>query len=120
MAAKQTTIAEELLNAITPEPFTKVLCLLHDSRITTVEKFRENNKALMKDHWLDSSVLLSMDKEEPTPTGIFEIFGRRVGLNTADMKEKLIDWMCDEHVELANCMSIALNQSKQTLAEWLQ
>ena len=31
MATKQISIAEELLNAITPEPFTKVLCLLHDT-----------------------------------------------------------------------------------------
>ena len=28
--------------------------------------------------------------------------------------------MCDNRVELANCMSIALNQSKQTLAEWMR
>ena len=74
----------------------------------------------MKDHCLDPSVLLTTDKKEPTPIGIFELFGMCVGLNATEMKEKLIDWMCDEHTELANCMSIALNQSKQTLAEWLQ
>ena len=36
------------------------------------------------------------------------------------MKEQLIDWMCDKHIELSNCMAIALNQSKQTLAKWMQ
>ena len=32
MATKQISIAEELLNAVTPEPFMKVVCLLHDTR----------------------------------------------------------------------------------------
>ena len=41
MAAKQMSMAEELLNPITPEPFTKILCLLHDSRATTIEAFNE-------------------------------------------------------------------------------
>ena len=36
------------------------------------------------------------------------------------MKEQLIDWICDNHVDLANCMSIALNQSNQSLTAWLQ
>ena len=36
------------------------------------------------------------------------------------MKEQLIDWICDNRVDLANCMSIALNQSKQSLTKWLQ
>ena len=120
MAAKRISIAEELLNAITPEPFTKVLCLLHDSRVISVENFRRKWDDLMKHHWLDSSMLLTPDKSKPTITGIFEIFGRQCSLSAVELKEQLIDWMCDNCVELANCISIALNQSKQTLAEWMR
>ena len=120
MAAKQISMAEELFNAVTPEPFTKVLCLLHDTRVVSTENFKRKHHELMKRHWLDSSVLLSPDKSKPTCTGLFEIFGKLCSMNAVDMKEQLIDWVCDNRVDLANCMSIALNQSKQTLTEWLQ
>ena len=120
MAAKQISIAEELLNAITPEPFMKVLCLLHDTRVVSTENFKRKHPKLMKHHWLDSTVLLSPDKSKPTCTGLFEIFGKLCSVNAVNMKEQLIDWICDNRVDLANCMSIALNQSKQSLTGWLQ
>ena len=120
MAAKRISIAEELLNAITPEPFTKVVCLLHDTRTVSTENFKRKHPELMKHHWLDSTVLLSPNKSKPTCTGLFEIFGKLCSVNAVDMKEQLIDWICDNRVDLANCMSIALNQGKQTLTGWLQ
>ena len=120
MAAKQISIAEELLNAVTPEPFTKTLCVLHDNRVISPENFKRKHNELMKRHWLDSTALLSPDKSKPTCTGLFEIFGKLCSMNGADMKEQLIDWICDNRVDLANCMSIALNQSKQSLTGWLQ
>ena len=120
MVAKQISIAEELLNAVTPEPFTKVLCLLHDTQAVSTENFKRKHPELMKHHWLDSTVLLSSDKSKPTCTGLFEIFGKLCSVNAVNMKEQLIDWICDNRVDLANCMSIALNQSKQSLTGWLQ
>ena len=120
MAFKQISIAEELLNAVTPEPFTKVPCLLHDTRAVSTEDFKRKHPELMKHHWLDSTVLLSPNKSKPTCTGLFEIFGKLCSVNAVDMKEQLIDWICDNCVDLANCMSIALNQSKQSLTGWLQ
>ena len=120
MAAKQISIAEELLNAVAPEPFTKVVCLLHDTRAVSTENFKRKHPELMKHHWQDSTVLLSPNKSKPTCTGLFEIFSKLCSVNAVDMKEQLIDWICDNRVDLANCMSIALNQSKQTLTGWLQ
>ena len=55
-------MAEELLNAIT-EPFTKVVCKLHDARIISVENFKIKKAELMKSHWVDSSLLLTTDKK---------------------------------------------------------
>ena len=119
MASKHLSMAEELLNAVT-EPHTKVLCLLHDSRIISVDNFKRQHAELMKHHWIDSSILQTSDKQHPTTTGIFEVFGKKTGLNTSELKELLIDWMCDKRTELSNCMAIALNQSKQSFTEWLQ
>ena len=119
MASEHLSMAEELLNAIT-EPHTKVLCLLHDSRIIYADNFKRQHAELMKHHWIDSSILQTLDKQHPTTTGIFEVFGKKTGLNVSELKELLIDWMCDKCTELSNYMAIALNQSKQTFTEWLQ
>ena len=119
MAAVKTSMAEELLNAIT-EPFTKVVCKLHDSRIVSVENFKIKKAELMKSHWIDGTLLLTSDKKKPTTTGIFEVFANKAGLNATELKEMLIDWMCDKRTELGNCMAIALNQSTLSFTEWLQ
>ena len=108
MVTKHLSMAEELLNAIT-EPFTKVLCLLHDTRTITIDNFKRQHAELMKHHWIDSSILQTPDKQHPTTTGIFEVYGKKTGLNVTELKELLIDWMCDKRMELANCMAIALN-----------
>ena len=63
MVAKHLSMAEELLNAIAPKPFTKVLCLLHDSRATTIKNFKIQQRELMKHHWIDSSVLLNIGQD---------------------------------------------------------
>ena len=88
-------MAEELLNAVT-EPFMKVLCLLHDSRIVTMDNLKRQHAELMKHHWIDSSILQTPDKQYPTTTSIFEVYGKKTGLNTTELKELLIDWMCDK------------------------
>ena len=97
-----------------------MLCLLHDSRIISVDNFKRQHAELMKHHWIDSSILQTSDKQHPTTTGIFEVYGKKTGLKATELKELLIDWMCDKRTELSNCMAIALNQSKQTFTEWLQ
>ena len=119
MVTKHLSMAEELLKCH-KEPFTKVLCLLHDSRIVSVDNFKRQHAELMKHHWIDSSILQTPDKQHPTSTGIFEVYRKKTGLNATELKELLIDWMCDKCMELANCMAIALNQSNQTFTEWLQ
>ena len=119
MVAAKISMAEELLNAVT-EPFTKVVCKLHDSRIVSVKNFKIKKAELMKSHWINSTLLLISDKKKPTTTGIFEVFANKAGLNATDLKETLIDWMCDKRTELSNCMAIALNQSKLSFTEWLQ
>ena len=52
MVSKQMSMAEELLNTVTPEPFTKILCLLHDTRMISIDTFKEKQKELMKHHWI--------------------------------------------------------------------
>ena len=62
MAAKHILMAEELLNAVT-EPFTKVVCKLHDSRVTSIENFKIKKADLMKSHWIDSTLLLTRQEK---------------------------------------------------------
>lgn len=105
MATECLALAEELLNVVTPEPFTKVLCLLHDSRATSIGNFKEQHKTLMKQHWLDSSALLSADKQCPTATGIFDVFGKRCGINATQITRStatLIDNIFISHLWLGN------------------
>ena len=81
-------MAEELLNAVM-EPFTKVVCKLHDSRVTSIENFKIKKADLMKCHWIDSTLLLSPDKKNPTTTGIFEVFANKAGLNAMELRKLL-------------------------------
>ena len=75
MVIKPLSMAEELLNAVTG-PFTKVLCLLHNLRIVSVDNFKRRHAELMKHHWIDSSILQTPDKQHPTTTDIFEVYGK--------------------------------------------
>ena len=86
MADAKISMAKELLNAVT-EPFTKVVCKLHDSRIISVENFKIKKAELMKSHWIDGTSLLITDRKKPTTTGIFEVFANKAGLNAAELKE---------------------------------
>ena len=85
------SMAEELLNAITPEPFTKILCLLHNTRTISIEAFKEKRKELMKHHWVDSTILLTPDKKHASVTGIFELFSKKTRLSATELNEMLID-----------------------------
>ena len=89
-------------------------------RIISVDNFKRQHAELMKHHRIDSSILQTSDKQHPTTTGIFEVYGKKTSRNVTELKELLIDWMCDKRTELSNCMAIALNQSKQTFTRWLQ
>ena len=80
----------------------------------SIDTFKEKQKELMKHHWIESSTLLTPDKKRASTTGMFELFSKLSRITVMDLKEKLIDWICDKQMVMTN-----LNQSKQSFAEWL-
>ena len=72
------SMAIELLNVITGKKFTKVLCVLDESKAVNLDQFKASHATLMQKHWIDTSQLLTANKQ-PKCDGIYEIFGRYSG-----------------------------------------
>ena len=117
MAARQ-SIASELLAVIQKESFTKIVCGVDDRRGTNVEAVKRKYASLMKQHWVDTSGLLNSDGS-PRPVGVYETFGRIVNKSGYEVKEEVIEWICDNRRELAANMSIAFSQKKLNIASWI-
>ena len=117
MAARQ-SIASELLAVIQKESFTKIVCGVDDRRGTNVEAVKRKYASLMKQHWVDTSGLLNFDGS-PRPVGVYETFGRIVNKSGYEVKEEVIEWICDNRRELAANMSIAFSQKKLNIASWI-
>ena len=111
-------MASELLDVIKKEVFTKIVCGLDNRRGTTVEAVKKKYASLMADHWVDTSVLLNSDGS-PKASGIYEIFGQIANKNGYEVKEEVLDWMCDKRRELAANMSIAFGQKKLNVIAWM-
>ena len=120
MAAKcgKQSLASELLDVIKKESFTKIVCGLDNRRGTTVEAVKKKYSSLMVNHWVDTSVLLNNDGS-PKASGIYEIFGRIANKSGYEVKEEVLDWMCDKRRELAANMSIAFGQKNLNIIAWM-
>ena len=120
MAAKRgkQSLASELLDVIKKEAFTKIVCGLDNRRGTTVEAVKKKYASLMANHWVDTSVLLNSDGS-PKATGIYEIFGRIANKSGYEVKEEVLDWMCDKCRELAANMSIAFGHKNLNIIAWM-
>ena len=120
MAAKcgKQSLASELLDVIKKEAFTKIVCGLDNKWGTTVEAVKKKYSSLMVNHWVDTSVLLNNDGS-PKASGIYEIFGRIANKSGYEVKEEVLDWMCDKRRELAANMSIAFGQKNLNIIAWM-
>ena len=72
----------------------------------------------MQKHWIDTNQLLTTNKQ-PKCDGIYKIFERYSGQSPNDMKESLMDRICDHCNELMTNMSIALQQRHIMFTTWL-
>ena len=120
MAAKcgKQSLASELLDVIKKEAFTKIVCGLDNRRGTTIEAVKKKYASLMTNHWVDTSVLLNNDGS-PKASGIYEIFGRIANKSGYEVKEEVLDWMCDKRRELAANMSIAFGHKNLNIITWM-
>ena len=112
------SMASELLDVIKKEAFTKIVCGLDNRQGTTVEAVKKKYTSLMANHWVDTSVLLNSDGS-PKASGIYEIFSRIANKNGYEVKEEVLDGMCDKLRELAANMSIAFGQKKLNVIAWM-
>ena len=111
-------MASEILNVIKKEAFTKIVCGLDSRQGTTIEAVKKKYASLMTNHWVDTSELLNSDGS-PKATGIYEIFGRVANKSGYEVKEEVLDWMCDKRRELAANMSIAFGQKNLNVIAWM-
>ena len=72
--------------------------LYPDNKIS-VEDFKERNAGLMKNKWIET---VSSDNGEK----IYELFDPNS--NGEIIKEALQEWLCDNRLEVTQCISIAL------------
>ena len=76
-----------------------------------VDEFKERNAGLMKNRWIET---VSVDKGEK----IYELFDPNG--EGEIIKESLQEWLCDNCLEITNCINIALRNHERTYAEWFK
>ena len=81
-----------------------------DNKIS-VEDFKERNAGLMKNKWIET---VSSDKGEK----IYELFDPNS--EGEIIKEALQEWLCDNRLEVTQCINIALRNHKRSYAEWFK
>ena len=77
----------------------------------SVEDFKDCNARLMKNKWIET---VSSDKGEK----IYKLFDPNS--DGEIIKEALQEWLCDNRLEVTQCISIALQNHKQSYAEWFK
>ena len=77
---------------------TPIRGLYSDNKIS-VEDFKERNARLMKNKWIET---VSSDNGEK----IYELFN--LNSNGELIKEALQEWLCDNRLEVTQCISIPL------------
>ena len=77
----------------------------------SVDEFKERNAGLMKNRWIET---VSVDKGER----IYELFNPNG--DGEIIKEGLQEWLCDNRLEITNCISIALRNHERSYAEWFK
>ena len=93
------------------ERFIAPICGLYPDNKISVEDFKECNAGLMKNKWIET---VSSDNGEK----IYELFDPNS--NGEIIKEALQEWLCDNRLEVTQCISIALRNHERSYAEWFK
>ena len=117
--ARKTSLTEELLNLMKEERFTKVVCGLNARVATTIDQCKLKYATLMENQWVDTSKTLTLAGDIKGDS-VYDIFGRMYKMPGSDVKYDVVDWMCDNHRELAANFSIPFKQQDLNITTWLQ
>ena len=93
------------------ELFIKPICGLYREHALSVDEFKEKNATLMKNRWIDTQHGDSGEQiyELYNPTQEGEI-----------VKESLQEWLCDNRIEITQCIGTALRNHERSYAEWFK
>ena len=91
------------------ELFIKPICGLYEDQAITVTEFKERNAGILKNRWVDTSHGVNGDK-------IYSMFDPST--NPDIVKENLQESLCDHHMEVTECIAIALRNHERTFSEW--
>ena len=117
--ARKTTLTEEMYNLVKEERFTKVLCGLNPCTSTTIEQCKSKYLTFVQDQWFDTSKTLTQ-AGDIKGNSVYDIFGHMYKMPGSDVKWDAIDWMCDNHRELAANFSIQFRQQDLDITTWMQ
>ena len=93
------------------ELFIKPIRGLYSEQLITVDEFKDRHESIMKNRWVDTSHGTKDDK-------IYGMFDPSVDSDIT--KENLQEWLCDNRLEVTECISIALRNHEHSYAEWFR
>ena len=93
------------------ELFIKPIRGLYNDQAITVEEFKDQYEDIVRSWWVDTT----HGKDGLKVYGLFD-----PTTDSEIVKENLQEWLCDNHHEVTECISIALRNHKHTYTEWFR
>ena len=93
------------------ELFIKLIHSLYDDHAITVEEFKDRQEDIVRSRWVDTT----HGKNGLKIYGLFD-----PTIDSEIVKENLQEWLCDNHFEVTECISIALHNHELMYTEWFR
>ena len=93
------------------DKFISPIRCLYSDYATTVDKFKEENSAL----------LMNYELEDLGDDAGFKLYSEFSNENDGELARELVQtWICDLRLEVTNCVRIALDNRKQSFCNWFR
>ena len=93
------------------EKFIKPTCCLYSEYSISIDKFKEENSLLLANHDLED---LGKDMD-------FKLYGEFSDAHDDELaRESVQTWICDNRLEVTNCIRLALDGRKEAFCNWFR
>ena len=93
------------------DKFIRPIQCLYSDYATTIDKFKEEHGVLLTDYELED---LGEDAE-------YKLYAEFVKDGDGELARELVQtWICDNRLEITNCIHLALNNRKQAFCDWFR
>ena len=93
------------------DKFISPIRCLYSNYATTVDKFKEENGAL----------LMNYELEDLGDDAGYKLYSEFSDENNGELARELVQtWICDHRLEVTNCVRIALDNRKQSFCNWFR